>query len=498
MLNTLRTLLTRWFGLTRTEGSIRPELAEGQAHTQQLLARDGDAAHPELAEGYTRTAHHVPFDENLLERARTQWQFGDWESLAKIERDTLQHHPDRAKLALLAAAGHLQTNSIGTAKQFIRLAQEWGCSKKLIAQILTAGVHNSLGRAAAVAGQQSRALKHFKSSITTGSPGSEARLIAQARATEQFAQIGLVGNVTQPSGQAGIALPHNAAPSVRHEGNSPDVPAFDKAIETAAQQIKEDVKAAVNADLKANNPNPYAHNRTLTPALNKSLRDFAEKNLKREGLKTAYIDYLAAKAIQIERNCVGRLATTVQDAIARQLVAECSAGEKICILEIGALYGISLAILYNHATTRYREVQVVCLDPFDGYYGQALDAVLNQPVNDLTFLRNMRLANVPEQDFRLIKYYSTDPAAIAAATDLSIDLLIIDGDHSYEGVKFDFDNYFPLLQPGGYVIFDDYNAEEWPGVQQFIDQDLSKTIEFEYLGAISRTAVGRKRAAAIQ
>jgi hypothetical protein len=34
-------------------------------------------------------AHLVPFDENLLERSRTQWQFGDWASLATLDRDTL-------------------------------------------------------------------------------------------------------------------------------------------------------------------------------------------------------------------------------------------------------------------------------------------------------------------------------------------------------------------------------------------------------------------------
>ena len=78
---------------------------------------------------------------------------------------------------------------------------------------------------------------------------------------------------------------------------------------------------------------------------------------------------------------------------------------------------------------------------------------------------------------------------------MTINLLIIDGDHSYDGVKYDFDSYFPLLHPGGYVIFDDYNAKEWPGVQKFIDQDLRKTQDFEYLGAISRTAVGRKAVA---
>lgn len=73
-------------------------------------------------------------DGGLLECARTQWQFGDWESLTKLDRDILQHHPDRAKLALLAAAGRLQTNNDSDieTRQFIRLAQDWGVSNKLI------------------------------------------------------------------------------------------------------------------------------------------------------------------------------------------------------------------------------------------------------------------------------------------------------------------------------------------------------------------------------
>lgn len=134
----------------------------------------------------------VPYDENLLERARTQWQFGDWESLIKIERETLQHHPDRAKLALLAAAGHLQQGDNNTARQFTRLAQEWGCSKKLVSQILIAGVHNSLGRASAINGDGQRALQHFESAIASGSPAGEVRLLTKARLGEQLGQLGLV------------------------------------------------------------------------------------------------------------------------------------------------------------------------------------------------------------------------------------------------------------------------------------------------------------------
>lgn len=133
----------------------------------------------------------VPYDENLLERSRTQWQFGDWQSLAQLNRETLQHHPDRAKLALLAAAGRLQIGMTAEGQQFIRLAKDWGVSKKLLSQILIAGVHNSLGRAAAIGNEQERAIQHFHSSIKMGTPGGEARLLATARIHQQYDQLGL-------------------------------------------------------------------------------------------------------------------------------------------------------------------------------------------------------------------------------------------------------------------------------------------------------------------
>lgn len=133
----------------------------------------------------------VPYDENLLERRRTQWQFGDWESLATLERDTLQHHPDRAKLALLAAAGRLQTGQDAEARQYIRLAQDWGVSKKLISEIIIAGVHNSIGRAAAIGNQQQRAIKHFERAIVIGAPRVDHRLVTQGRIDHQLKKLSL-------------------------------------------------------------------------------------------------------------------------------------------------------------------------------------------------------------------------------------------------------------------------------------------------------------------
>lgn len=148
----------------------------------------------------------IPYDENLLERSRTQWQFGDWPSLAQLNRDTLQHHPDRAKLALLAAAGRLQTGQNAEARQFVRLAQDWGVSKKLISQILIAGVHNSLGRAEAIGNRQQQALQHFEKAITIGAPGGAAALVANARAIHELDSLGLL-----PGSQGSLQRVHALA-----------------------------------------------------------------------------------------------------------------------------------------------------------------------------------------------------------------------------------------------------------------------------------------------
>lgn len=128
----------------------------------------------------------VPYDENLLERSRTQWQFGDWDSLAGMEREKIEHHPDRAKLALLAAAGRAQLGRAESARQFVRLARNWGCGKQLISRIMIAGVHNSLARAAAAGAQEQRALRHFETSVAIGTPGGDVGLLTQGRVMHQL------------------------------------------------------------------------------------------------------------------------------------------------------------------------------------------------------------------------------------------------------------------------------------------------------------------------
>ena len=68
----------------------------------------------------------------------------------------------------------------------------------------------------------------------------------------------------------------------------------------------------------------------------------------------------------------------------------------------------------------------------------------------------------------------------------------VDGDHSFEGVKADFDRYAPMIQTGGYVVLDDYSAPQWPGVTRFVDEVLSENPLVECVGMASRTAVFRR------
>lgn len=124
-------------------------------------------------------------DEFLLDQSRTQWQFGDWESLATLSHERILGHPDRAKLALLGASGLQQLGRLDEAKVMIRQALDWGCSPQLVRQILISGVHNSLARAHAFLGEEQEANKHFAAAIDAGAPYSD-RLVKVARLKHQM------------------------------------------------------------------------------------------------------------------------------------------------------------------------------------------------------------------------------------------------------------------------------------------------------------------------
>lgn len=126
-----------------------------------------------------------PYNPQALPTARAQWQGGDWTGLANLSLDNIQDHPDRAKLALLCAAGHLQVGRTREGTDGLRQAKAWGCTQQLINQVVIAGVHNSLGRAALLAGMAQRADQHFETSLRTVLPHSDTTAMLADRRRSQ-------------------------------------------------------------------------------------------------------------------------------------------------------------------------------------------------------------------------------------------------------------------------------------------------------------------------
>lgn len=68
-----------------------------------------------------------------------------------------------------------------------------------------------------------------------------------------------------------------------------------------------------------------------------------------------------------------------------------------------------------------------------------------------------------------------------------VDILFIDGDHTYNAVINDFNNYKDLVNEGGFIVFDDYNDKKHsPQVFPAVN-DIVKTLdtdEYEIIGSL--------------
>lgn len=59
-----------------------------------------------------------------------------------------------------------------------------------------------------------------------------------------------------------------------------------------------------------------------------------------------------------------------------------------------------------------------------------------------------------------------------------LDLLFIDGDHTFDGIKNDFEKYSKYVKKNGYIIFDDYHL---PDVKKYCDNLLNNNDDYQIL-----------------
>ena len=124
------------------------------------------------------------------------------------------------------------------------------------------------------------------------------------------------------------------------------------------------------------------------------------------------------------------------------------------ILEIGSWEGRSALFFLNYLPRS----RIVCIDPFEGNVEHHLDPYFRELAlkTEAQFDRN--LAGFADR-IEKIKGSSTTVLPALGITGRRFDLAYIDGSHMAADVYSDAVLTWPMIEPGGIVIFDDYEWE---------------------------------------
>jgi predicted O-methyltransferase YrrM len=112
---------------------------------------------------------------------------------------------------------------------------------------------------------------------------------------------------------------------------------------------------------------------------------------------------------------------------------------------------------------------------------------LGRPILPETVFKNIEKFNPHNNRFEYIQGNPQEQITLDRLRNFvqSVDVLFIDGDHSFTGVKNDFTLYSPLVKNGGYIVFDDYNDNQFsPQVKPAVDEIISNLEQYEIIGTL--------------
>ena len=201
---------------------------------------------------------------------------------------------------------------------------------------------------------------------------------------------------------------------------------------------------------------------------------------------------------KIDSEITGRYCGSLEDKVMQCMCCYHAAKKfpsdpQYCHVEIGVLFGGSILAKLSVLRRLNISQTVIAIDPFEGYYRQPRDPLTRAEITEENFLSNVTRFGFDGEMVRVIKKYSTDEAVKQALANYKVISLMIDGDHTYDGVRNDWEKYSDLIETGGYVIFDDYAEPAWPDVTKFVDELLArKDKSWNVLGRLDTTLIMRR------
>lgn len=138
------------------------------------------------------------------------------------------------------------------------------------------------------------------------------------------------------------------------------------------------------------------------------------------------------------------------------------------IVEIGSMCGRSS---YALGMNKDPSVTLTCIDPFP-FDEHLLDSGIYGNVGNGKYSFNNFQDNTACIDNLEVLRMFSPPTCSAMSFTKPIDLLWIDGGHAYHEVMADINFWYPLVKPGGVIIFDDYEANQFQEVVDAVDEAI--------------------------
>ncbi|HOF00470.1 MAG TPA: class I SAM-dependent methyltransferase [Spirochaetota bacterium] len=136
-------------------------------------------------------------------------------------------------------------------------------------------------------------------------------------------------------------------------------------------------------------------------------------------------------------------------------------------VEIGSYIGASSCFISEGVLTSKKQSKLYCIDTWENQaMTEGLKETYNQFISNTKQYKNI-IIPIKDFSYNAIKYFIEN--------NIKIDFLFIDGDHSYEGVKKDWDLYSPLLKPNSIVLFHDIGWAK--GVERVINEEVKRNLK---------------------
>ena len=201
---------------------------------------------------------------------------------------------------------------------------------------------------------------------------------------------------------------------------------------------------------------------------------------------------------KIDKCMIGRYCGSLENKIMQTMscydvASRFPSNKQYAHVEIGVLFGGSILAKLSVLKRLNIKQSVIAIDPFEGYYQNPKDPVTGLEVTEQNFRKNIQKFGFDNEMLQIIKKYSTDEGVMPLLSQYKIISLMIDGDHTYSGIRNDWEKYSHLVESGGYVVFDDFEDPCWPDITRFVNELIdSKRQGWEVFGKLDTTLIMKR------